>query len=46
MGMIGTLTPVIIGIAIASAVLVAVLMWAMGGGREVVGGKDVGRNDE
>ena len=51
MGMTGTLIPVIIGIAVASAVLVAVVKWATGigrehVGREHVGSKDVGRKDE
>ena len=38
--------PVIIGIAVASAVLIAVVMWARGVGREDVSSKDVGRKDE
>ena len=41
MGMTGTLMPVIIGVAGASAVLVGVVMWATGFGR-----KDVGRKDD
>ena len=46
MGMTGTLMPVIIGVAVACAVLVGVVMWVTRIGREDAGSEDVGRKDE
>ena len=46
MGMTGTLMPVISGVALASAVLVGVLMWVNRIRRENAGSEDVGRKDE